>query len=64
MLVREKEKREGRVGRKGEGREGGKKEERKRKKEKEKQGKKTPLLVIMVGHSNSRDVETWRKCVS
>ena len=56
MLVREKEKREGRVG--------GKKEERKRKKEKEKQGKKTPLLVIMVGHSNSRDVETWRKCVS
>jgi len=53
------------VGRKVEGREeGGKEEERKRKKEKAKQEKKEPLLVIMVGPSNSRDVETWGKCVS
>ena len=48
------------MGRKVEGREeGGKEEERKRKKEKAKQEKKEPLLVIMVGPSNSRDVETW-----
>ena len=62
MLVRKREREEGgksgkKSGRKGGGWEGGKK----KKKEKEKQEKKEPLLVIMVGPSNSRDVETWGK---
>ena len=65
MLVREREREEGGKGGKKRGRKGGREEGRKKEKErKEKQGKKKTLLIIMVGHSKSRNVETWRKYVS
>ena len=65
MLVREREREEGGKGGKKRGRKGGREEGRKRERKKRKnRERKKPLLVIMVGHSKSRNVETWRKYVS